>query len=147
MPATMTVPSEQTGGDPAVLEVRLNLKRNTGLARPQPAPLAPGGWEIPKIRAQSGPRSAVPAARDACARLQVLQSLVEDFGGEATCAHLSERMTSWPLVPGLENALASSWVRDTLDELDARGEVTLETDGPATLIARITLAGADAAHG
>ena len=90
-----------------------------------------------------GQNYATPA-RGHVSAVMVLRLLTEDFGGEASCASLTERILGQLSAFGNEDHLTE--IRSELAQLESCGALALDDLDGTNVIARITLAGATMAY-
>lgn len=74
--------------------------------------------------------------------LYLLRTIIEDFGGEATCFGLRARAASAIEAFGVEDSDVLVWLRDQISGLADDGAISLEITDRAMHIARIEQAGA-----
>ena len=86
----------------------------------------------------------VTSAKEDVSSVMVLQFLIEDFGGEASCASLTERMLGQLSAFGNEDHLTE--IRSVLAQLESCGALALDDLDETNVVARITVAGATMAY-
>lgn len=88
-----------------------------------------------------------PWTRLAERRPCMLQALISEFGGEATCVSMSIRLGRFIEASGVRQGETRSWIQKQFCALEDRGDVTVEMTDQSVFIARVTETGAYRAYG
>ena len=107
---------------------------------PQPIRYSPSAAVLPQVALAR--RSDSAAALDIGVHVLILQTLIEEFGGEATIADFSQRMAAakQPML-GWNQTHSRIWIAAAFDELASCGALELECVSGTKVITRVTLDG------
>lgn len=103
-----------------------------------------GNWVSDRLHPAIVGQTHVTSAREDVSSVLVLQLLIEDFGGEASCETLTERMLGQLSASGNEDRQTE--IRSVLAQLESCGALALDDLDETNVVARITLAGATMAY-
>ncbi len=71
----------------------------------------------------------------------LLNALICEFGGEATCVSMSKKLGRFIEAAGVRQSETRAWVQEQLAILAGRGDVTVEMTDSAMIVARVTETG------
>ena len=106
--------------------------------------LRQGSWVSDRLHHAIVGQNYLTSAKEDVSSVMVLQLLIEEFGGEASCAALTERMLGQ--LSAFGNQDRQTEIRLVLAQLENCGALALDDLDKTNVVARITLAGATIAY-